>query len=102
MTLMSTPACSRCMAVACRIVCGEIDRFAKSGKVLDAAATAIANLLDTLVRVMALPLRLGSNADCAVRFGFWRIHARTVFTVTRHNGTLRCLRPFPCRWTQAA
>src|SRR5258706_9753205 len=99
MTLMSTPACNKLIAVECRMVCGETCRFARSGKTLLAACTAKANLSVTLLRDIRWPLRFGSKGDVAWICGLARSQARTALTVECHNGTLRCLRPLPWRWT---
>jgi len=90
------------MAVVCRMVCGESDRFSREGVDFAAAATAKARRLVTLSRVIASPLRFGNSADVAPRSGFNFNHALVSLAIECHSGTVRCLRPLPCRWTHAA
>jgi hypothetical protein len=90
------------MAVVWRMVCGEMWRSRRLGTFGVAAATASASRWATLVLVIVCPSRLGSSADAGSRFGLNLNHDRTAFTVERHSGIVRCLRPLPCRCTQAA
>ena len=41
---MSTPDCSRCIAVVCRSVCGEIDRPSNDGQPVAAAFAALRDI----------------------------------------------------------
>ena len=67
-----------------------------------AAATACASRCAMLVLVIGYPSRLGSSAEAGNRHGLNLNQARTAFTVERHSGIVRCLRPLPCSCTRAA
>src|SRR5450759_2471129 len=98
-TLISTPDCNRCIAVACRMQCGEMWRPDKRVFVLEAAVTAKLTRWATLFRVIACPSRLGNKAESSPICGFNRNHARISCIIDFHNGTARCFRPLPCKWT---
>jgi hypothetical protein len=60
-TVVSTPDCSICIAVVCRIVCGEVERRASCGQLLEAVATARARRRVMLERVSFPPSRFGNS-----------------------------------------
>ena len=62
---MSTPALSRCIAVVCRIVWGEIRRLLRLPIVVAVNRTTLCRHCATFARVMASPPRLGSKAELA-------------------------------------
>ncbi len=98
MTVMSTPDCSRCVAVACRTVCGEMARSRSDGHRNEAFAIVTRRRCSTPERDMDLPARLG-NTGASGRWSMCWNQVRNCATVLLQRGMTRSLRPFPCKCT---
>src|SRR6476469_4704446 len=67
-TVTSTPDWSKCIAVVCRSVCGEMRRLVNDGHALVAVAMALARLSSIADRESRLPLLAGNSG--ASEFAF--------------------------------
>ena len=90
------------MAVVCRIVCGEMLRPSRCGRLVAAVWMHSASRCVTFERVISVPPRFGNSGLPAAAPLNCRVQARSSAAVVRHSGTVRCLRPLPRRWTQGA
>jgi hypothetical protein len=98
MTDTSTPDCSRCIAVVCRKVCGEIRWVASDRHVTLALVTAARRRRSTPERESATPRPLGKSGVSGAAFTR-ESHSFKRFAVLFHSGTVRSLRPLPWRRT---
>ncbi len=88
MTLISTPACNKCIAVVWwRIVCGETCCCTRRGRRSEAIRTASISRFVTFERVIVFPSLLGSKVEVASNWRLKRNQARTAFIVECHSGT---------------
>jgi hypothetical protein len=94
MTVMSTPDCSRCIAVVCRMVCGDTRRPPSDGHFSVAAVTATRTLSSTPERVMCSPRRFAKSGALLSPLKTESQCLRASL-VLRHSGMVRSLRPLP-------
>ncbi len=81
--------CRRCMAVVCRMMCGEMRLFARLRCSVVARATARSRRCSTLDRVIGLPLRFGSRIASPRGEPLARNQCRISRTVVFHSGIER-------------
>jgi hypothetical protein len=100
-TVISMPACSRCIASECRTTRRDIMRCLCSGYVFAAIWAASSSRSATDVRVNEPPMRLGSKGRSDPRAFSSCNHRLICFAVLGHGGTCRSLRPLPRMRTAA-